>query len=229
MKSICRCRTRSPLVAISLFLAFAAPTMTAAPARAAPTVVALWHMDETSGSSAVDASGLGNNGTNTGVAYVGPGFDGTGGAYAFSSTSMVVTAGTPSLNPGTADITLTAHVETSVLPGSVGDYDIIRKKQGGQIYKMEILGTGRAYCQFKGTVANGVVKGGPNIVDGRWHAIVCAKTASGISLRVDGQAVASKAIVVGSISNSIGVYLGRKPDGTDAYTGLMDEVSIAFA
>jgi hypothetical protein len=217
------------LVAISLFLAFAAPTMTAAPARAAPTVVALWHMDETSGSSAVDASGLGNNGTNTSVAYVGPGFDGTGGAYAFSSTSMVVTAGTPSLNPGTADITLTAHVETSVLPGSVGDYDIIRKKQGGQIYKMEILGTGRAYCQFKGTVANGVVRGGPNIVDGRWHAIVCAKTASGISLRVDGQAVASKAIVVGSISNSIGVYLGRKPDGTDAYTGLMDEVSIAFA
>jgi hypothetical protein len=72
------------------------------------------------------------------------------------------------------------------------------------------------------------VKGGPNIVDGRWHAIVCAKMASGISLRVDGQTVASKAIVVGSISSSIGVYLGRKPDGTDAYTGLMDEVSIAF-
>ena len=86
--------------------------------------------------------------------FVSPGFDGTGGAYAFNGNSRVVIPDSPSLNPGSQDVTLTAHVKTSTLPGSVGDYDLIRKKKNAQIYKMEILGTGTGYCQFKGTAAN---------------------------------------------------------------------------
>jgi hypothetical protein len=215
----------------SLTLALIASSMIVVlttPVYASPSLVALWHMDETSGTTAFDSSGNENNGVDSNITFVAPGFDGTGGAYSFNGTSQVVTPNSPSLNPGTADITLAAHVNTSVLPGAVGDYDIIRKKKSAQIYKMEIIKTGQGYCQFKGTVANGVVKGGPNVVDGRWHAIVCAKTATQISLTVDGVTVAKKVVTVGSISNTIGVYLGRKPDGTDAYTGLMDEVSITI-
>ena len=198
------------------------------PVYASPSIVALWHMDETSGAAASDSSGLGNNGVDSNITFVAPGFDGTGGAYSFNGTSQVVTSNSPSLNPGASDIALTAHVNTSTLPGAVGDYDIIRKKKNAQIYKMEIIKTGQGYCQFKGTVTNGVVKGGPNVVDGRWHTIVCAKTATQISLTVDGVTVATKVVTVGSISNTIGVYLGRKPDGTDAYNGLLDEVSITI-
>ena len=120
------------------------------------------------------------------------------------------------------------HVKTSTLPGSVGDYDLIRKKKGAQIYKMEILGSGTGYCQFKGTVANATVKGGPNLVDGRWHSIVCAKTSTEVTLTVDGVLVKTKVQATGSISPSIALYLGQKPDGGDAYTGLMDEVSVTI-
>lgn len=220
-------RTRRTGTALALIAAWTI-AIAAAPVHAAPTVVALWHMDETSGTTAFDSSGNANDGTLTNIAFVTPGFDGTGGAYSFNGTSRVVTANAASLNPGTANISLTAHINTTVLPGAVGDYDLIRKKMSAQIYKMEIIKTGQGYCQFKGTVANGVVKGGPNLVDGLWHTIVCSKTSTGISLVVDGVTVATKTITVGSISNTIGVYLGRKPDGTDAYTGLMDEVSITI-
>ena len=90
------------------------------PADATPTVVALWHMDETSGNTAVDATGNGHNGVNTNIAFVSPGFDGNGGAYSFNGTSRVVVPDSPALNPGTANITLTAHVKTSTMPVQMG-------------------------------------------------------------------------------------------------------------
>ena len=199
-----------------------------APASAAPTTVGLWHMDETSGTTAMDATGNGHDGVDTNIVFVSPGYDGTGGAYAFNGASRVVIPDAPSLNPGSQDITLVAHVKTSTLPGSVGDYDLIRKKAAAQVYKMEILGTGTGYCQFKGTVASAAVKGGPNIVDGRWHTIVCTKTSSQVQLSVDGVVVATKVRTAGSISPPIALYLGRQPNGSDAYTGVMDEVSIVI-
>jgi hypothetical protein len=198
------------------------------PATAAPAAVALWHMNETSGSTAVDATGNGHNGTNTNITFATPGFDGTGGAYSFNGSSRVVIPDSPGLNPGSQDITLIAHVKTSTPPGSVGDYDLIRKKKASHVYKMEILGTGTGYCQFKGTIASAAVKGGPNIVDGSWHTIVCAKTANQVTLTVDGVLVAKKVRAAGSISPPIALYLGQQPDGSDAYTGLMDEVSVTI-
>jgi len=185
-------------------------------------------MDETSGTIAFDATGNGHTGANTNIAFVSPGFDGTGGAYAFNGSSRVVIPDSPSLNPGSQDVTLTAHVKTSTLPGSVGDYDLIRKKKNAQIYKMEILGTGTGYCQFKGTVANAAVKGGPSVVDGLWHTIVCRKTSTQVTLTIDGVLVKTKVLATGSIVPPIALYLGQKPDGGDAYTGLMDEVSITI-
>ena len=200
----------------------------ATPATASPTVVALWHMDETSGTTALDATGNGHVGANTNIAFVSPGFDGIGGAYSFNGSSRVVIPDSPGLNPGSQDITLIAHVKTSTLPGSVGDYDLIRKKKASQVYKMEILGTGTGYCQFKGTTASVAVKGGPNIVDGQWHTIVCTKTSTQATLTVDGVLVGTKVRTAGSISPPIALYLGQQPDGSDAYTGLMDEVSVTI-
>jgi hypothetical protein len=185
-------------------------------------------MDETSGATASDATGNGHTGANTNIAFVAPGYDGTGGAYAFNGIARVVVPDAPDLNPGTADITITAHVNTSVLPGAVGDYDLVRKQKAGHVYKLEILGNGTGYCLFKGSAGGKAVKGGPNVVDGRWHTLSCVRAGTTISLVVDGVTVATRVAATGSIAPPIAVYLGRKPDGTDAYTGLMDEVSITI-
>ena len=120
----------------------------ATPAQAIPALAALWHMDESVGTTLFDASGLGNDGVATSVSFVKPGFDGGGGAYSFNGVSAVVIPNSPSLNPGTADIVLTVHVRTSVLPGPVGDYDILRKKQNGHPQHAEPLRTS-PYCRSR--------------------------------------------------------------------------------
>ena len=86
------------------------------PAGAA-TTAALWHMDETSGTTAIDSSGNSNNGSLTGITFTSPGFDGTGGAYSFNGTSSkVLVPDSASLNPGSADVSITVHVKFTVKP-----------------------------------------------------------------------------------------------------------------
>lgn len=215
------------LTSAALAVSFAFVLYQAPSASAASITAGLWHMDETSGTTAHDSSGLQNNGTMTNVTFVTPGFDGTGGAYAFNGTSAKVTIpNSGSLNPGAQDITITVHVNFTALPGSVGDYDLVRKVGSGTFYKIEISGKGQAVCLFRGTTAKGKVAFGPALNDGSWHSITCAKTSGSVTAIVDGQS-SSRAFTVGSISNSIPLVLSGKKTGTDdLYHGLMDEVSI---
>ncbi len=210
--------------------AAAASIALAAPAPAA-TYAGLWHMDESSGTTAVDASGNGNDGTLSNISFVAPGFDGTGGAYSFNGTnSRVIVPDAPSLNPLAQNVTIVAHVNFTVAPPiSVGDYDLIRKKggNGGQQYKMEILGSGKAHCVFKGSVAVAGLTVGPNLADGAWHTITCTKTSASITLDVDGNSHLTKNVTIGSISNPTALILGGKADASgDWYHGTMDETSV---
>lgn len=195
----------------------------------AATTVALWHMDESSGQM-VDSSSSGNDGTLTNVTRVSPGYGGGGRAYSFNGSSSKVTVpNDSSLNPGSQNVTIKAHVKFSTRPSSsVGDYDLVRKQSNSAgTYKMEILLNGRAFCRFSGTNGGTNITAGPDLSDNRWHTITCRKTSSSIILTVDGSSF-SKSVNVGSISSSIALYLGAKPPGADWYKGIMDEVSIAF-
>ncbi len=195
----------------------------------ASTTVGLWHMDETSGTTASDSSGFQNDGSLTDVTFVSPGFDGTGGAYSFNGTSSKVKIpNSTSLNPGSQDVTVQVHVRFTALPGAVGDYDLVRKAGSGSFYKIEISGKGQAVCLFKGTIAKGKVAFGPALNDGLWHEIICTKTSGSVTATVDGQS-SSGAFTVGSISNSVPLVLSGKKTGTDdLYNGVMDEVTIGI-
>jgi Concanavalin A-like lectin/glucanases superfamily len=218
-------RTRQMLSASALVLA--ALLQGGAPPAGAASKVALWHMNAVAGPM-IDASGSGNNGTLEAIRRVSPGYNGRGRAYRFNGTNARVIVGNDaSLNPGTRNITLTAHVKTSVQPPpSVGDYDVVRKGSG--IYKMEIMGSGRASCRFEGSSGGVSIEAGPNVANGRWHAITCWKTSSRIRLTVDGASwsVSGRA---GAISSGSSLVLGGKPNASgDWYRGVMDEVSIAI-
>src|SRR3954452_13282703 len=71
------------------------------PAPPAPGQVALWHMDETSGTVMHDAVG-GHDGTLSGVTVGAPGFAGT--AFGFSGSGFVSVPTAAALNPGAADL-----------------------------------------------------------------------------------------------------------------------------
>jgi len=200
-------------------------------------------MDEGAGATQmVDASGNNNHGslTNAETGLAGH----IGKSYYFGRVGLPSLADVPhsaTLNPGTADITLSMYAKfPKVPPAAVGDYDMVRKglssKTAGN-YKMEIVprnsGTiGRAYCLFKGTSGRGVLAKGPDLSDDQWYYIECKKTATQVSLRVKATVGSfdqtwTKSVVVGSIINSTNVYVGAKaPAGGDQYTGAMDEVKI---
>jgi hypothetical protein len=203
--------------------ASSAPT---APVRPLPGVVALWHMDETSGTTMFDSVGA-HNGTLHSTQVGLPGF--TGAAYAFNgSSSYVDVPSTADLNPGSANITITIHLKTSgTPPPPPADWDIFRKglytTRGGE-WKMEFQKTGQASCGFEGTGGYAELVAGPAINDGQWHTISCIKTSTAIQVVVDGQAF-SKAANVGSITNSTDVAIGARP-GSDWYQGQLDEASI---
>jgi hypothetical protein len=193
----------------------------ATPASAG-TVVGLWHMDETSGTTAHDSSGHGNDGRNSNITY-------GGGAYSFNGrSSRVLVSDDASLDPGNADITISLKVKFTVPPSrAVHDYDLVRK--GDSIfYKIEITLAGRARCQFHGSSHDGGIVFGPDLSNGQWHTITCTKTATKISGSVDGKS-ASRSVQIGSISNGVALSLGGKASGTqDLYQGQMDEVKITI-
>ena len=189
-------------------------------------LVALWHMDETSGSTMFDSVGSHNgtlHSTQTGLA----GFSGT--AYGFNgSSSYVSVPSSADLNPGSANITFTIHLKTAgTPPPPPADWDIFRKglyTDGGGEWKMEFQQTGQASCGFEGTSGYAELVAGPAINDGHWHTISCVKTSTMIQVVVDGQTF-SKAATIGSISNTTNVAIGARP-GSDWYQGQLDEASV---
>jgi hypothetical protein len=187
---------------------------------------ALWHMDETSGTTMVDSSGNGNNGT---LHKVTPGVSGFAGtAYAFNGTSSYVSVpNAPSLNPGSANINISFELKTTSLP-TQGDYDLVRKGTfQTEEYKIELLQSGQLSCVFRGSTNHFNATAGSGLNDGSWHQIQCIKTSTQVQLVIDGTVTKTTTGTVGSISNTYNVDIGAYP-GSDWYKGNLDEVSIAF-
>jgi hypothetical protein len=204
------------------------------PSTAAPQAVSVWQMDETSGTTMIDSLGA-NNGTQSNVTLGVPGLVGT--AYGFNGVnSVVVVPDSPSLNPGSSDFSFTLSVRFSIIPDT--DYDLLRKglstTKGGD-YKLEALSRqhgsiAQANCLFTGSSGTSHLVAGPDLSNGQWHTITCAKSTTTISLTIDGQTY-SKAASVGSITNSAPLTLGAKLKGTklrDRYVDAMDEVTFSI-
>ncbi len=198
---------------------------TALPAEGG-TLVALWHMNERSGSVMHDSAGR-NNGTIRRVSLGRPGFKGT--AFGFDgSASRVDVPSSTGLNPGSSNFTVRAHVKLPNPPAR-DSYDLVRKGVCcKQFWKMEIhrvSGVAKASCRFRGSNRSLALTQGPKLDDGRWHTIVCEKRSSSIRLIVDGRAF-SLSGSVGSITNTARLTVGYKADYSDWYKGTLDEVSI---
>ena len=187
--------------------------------------VALWHMDETSGTVMNDSAGA-NDGTLDQVALGTPGA--IGKAYGFDGqNSFVSVPSAKDLNPGTATITLTLRLKTTSAPTAPpADFDLIRKGTfGGSEYKVELQHSGQASCGFEGSAGYSELIAGPRVNDGKWHTVQCTKAPTAIQLVVDGK-IFTQSANVGSISNSASLVIGARPDA-DWYSGSLDEISIA--
>ena len=210
-----------------LVLAFGLLIATASPASAA-TLVARWNMDGT-GSTGGDSTGRGHTGTLHHVAVGRSGISGSG--YGFSGKPSYVTVpSSGDFSPGSGNFKITLAVRFPALPSSsVADFDLLRRglsSTAGGSYKLEILRSGRAFCDYRGSSGEVTVTGTQNLANNKWHTISCARVGNSVVLTVDGTSV-SRSGSIGSITGSGSLYIGAKDSsGNDQYSGLMDAVSI---
>lgn len=199
-------------------------------ASASTTTVGRWHMDEEGGRTMNDSSGLGNDGSiSSGVTLDRAGASGR--AYRFT-TGHVTVPDDDSLDPGSATITLRASIKllSSVpAPTEDDDFDIVRKgtsTSAGGYYKMEV--TDRALCAFRFGGVTHVVRSTATVKrDDAFHTYRCRKTASSISVTLDGTTTSSP-VGRGSISSSSPVIVGAKStSGGDQTNAVVDEVSVS--
>lgn len=210
----------------TVLLAMTAQSATATAAQG------LWHFDERTGSTAVDSSGSGNNGTLRGGVGLGKaGYAGTAFSFTTAGSWVEVPAAT-SLNPGARDFSFSAWINISQAPARSVTYDIVRKglttTSGGE-FKLEIVPGGRARCIAKdGAGRRGSILGpSTNLADSRWHQVGCARVGSAWRVVVDGT-VRSTTVALGSISNTKSLAIGSKYGREDATPGLVDEVVLSI-
>ena len=212
----------------------------AATASAAPWVkVAVWHMNETSGSTmrdSVGVSGAKPNGRNPGklhsIRLGRVGF--TGGAYGFNGTSSYVDVPhSSSLAIGTKSFRVTVHVRTSVPGNSSSGDDLIKKgyyETSPGLFKMEFYPSGKVSCGFKGPKGyTGDIFSTSSVVTQppAYRTVRCEldQVAKQARLSVNGVVQATKSADVGSISSTNPVLIGAYP-GSGYYEGVLDEVVI---
>jgi len=202
----------------------------ASPAVAGAATVALWHMDETTGTTMTDSVG-GHHGQLRNVALGQPGFSGTG--YGFAGVGSIATVPSQAdLNPGAAPFTVTVHFRTSVVSRD-DSADLMRKglsTDSARLWKIELRPNAshtaaRVRCYFHGSRAAASIYASPmNVADGAWHTLQCFKRSRTIGMIFDGK-VRTKSARVGSISNGAVLTIGAKTATDDAFPGLVDEAA----
>ena len=210
-------RIRSTATACAT-LVVAATCLLSAPAQAGTGTIARWEMNEPVGSTVlVDQSGHGVNGDIGSKIQLGKVDSGTGVTYfkwpfAPPNTTppdspRLIHVPSSATNPGTRDFTVGIRYRTTQDFGNV-----IQKGQNGNkggYWKIEIP-NGHATCLFKGQSGSVLVNSNVNLNDGVWHAIVCSRTASGVTMVIDGTTTRFKAGISGNISNTVPMTVGGK-------------------
>jgi hypothetical protein len=205
------------VVALSVVPSVAGGT-TGSLAGAAASPVAVWEMNEASGSPVMfDSSGNARDGqvgaeVRTGVA------NDTGAGYRWIFTQpnqppakperLVTIADGAGLDPGDRVYSITFRYKTTQ---NFGNY--LQKGQattpGGQI-KVQAP-QGKVSCLFKGSLGRSATSSKTPLNDGAWHVITCRRDETGVSMYVDGEFRNRNRGATGYIDNSFPMTIGGKP------------------
>lgn len=189
------------------------------PASAATlTTLALWNMNETTGTKLVDSSGHGLNGT------IGSEVVKNGSVHTFNYLKPNIppphpghldTVTSSALNPGTRDYSITMVAAWTDTFGNM-----IQKGQSGTAggYFKWQAPKGIVQCLFRGSAGNAGVSSKKALNDGKWHVITCTRTATQVQMVVDGVVTATLKHATGMISNTKPLTIAGK--------GTCDQVSV---
>ncbi|MCW2135834.1 Concanavalin A-like lectin/glucanases superfamily protein [Actinoplanes cyaneus] len=225
--------------------ALAAPAAAAPREAAPPALVARYNFD--GGATAGKISDLSGKGTNLTVRGADNGTvaintEGAGRYAAFPvpcattapcARAILEAPNSPDLNPGVRTFRWAASVRVTAAQMK-GKANIMQKGLAGaeSVWKMQLTGkTGRAQCAMtgKGTTQAFTATSAKPIADGAWHKIVCERTATTLSVSVDGVPGTKVTIPATlSVDNTMPLRIGGPNFGasSDMYHGQLDDVYI---
>jgi hypothetical protein len=214
----------------------------AVPANAAiDRPVAVWWMNEGPGArTMVDSSGNGLNGTigtsvQTGVALSG---GGTGYRFPYKRPNtpppdpqhLVTVPHSSRLNPGSGAYAVELRMRTTHSFGNV-----IQKGQAGSkggYWKFE-QPSGKIACLFRGSAGTSTASSASvRVNDGNWHTVRCERTASSVTMWVDGVFTSRNRNATGTIANTRPLTIAGKGNcdqveiTCDYFSGDIDYVRI---
>ncbi len=209
------------------------------PASASATVrLAQWDMNEAPGAKVMaDSSGHGFDGVIGSAVQTGVVFSGAT-AYRWSNVKpnqppakpeRLVQVANSALNPGTRDYAVTIRYRTTHDFGNV-----IQKGQSGSkggYFKFQ-QPQGIISCLFRGSAGSAAVTSKTALNDGQWHTVRCERTATQVTMTVDGVLVGTTRHATGSISNNVPLTIGGKLNcdqvsiTCDYFAGDIDYISI---
>lgn len=219
----------------------AAQAMTAAARAAGGTVVASYTFDEGRTTQIADESGnghtlrliAGNGGTVRAVPHR------SGQALRFPAKCQTTsncpqaalqTASSAALNPGTRPISFGASVLLARSQTSRGQ-NIVQKgySSTSSQWKLQIDGTaGLPSCVLHGAgTATKIARSSVSVADGSWHTVECRRTATALTVLVDGAVRGNRAISAKlSLSNTRPLSIGGKGAyaDNDQFHGIIDDV-----
>jgi hypothetical protein len=216
---------RTPLLIASccsaaLLSACSAAGQPAAPDAAPSPTKLVYHMDERAGATVMkDDGGKHVDGTIGADVTAGVRVQGEMG-YRFppvdpTSTSthpghLATIPDRPEVDPGDRSYSVEIRYRTRQANGA----NLVQKGQahspGGQ-FKIQVP-EGNPQCYFKGDRGKVGATSPEKINDGAWHVLRCVRTASSVSLYVDGELRKSHQGSVGTIDNALPMTIGGKPD-----------------
>jgi hypothetical protein len=228
---------------LTIAVALAGVLALAVPANAAsfPLATSLQMNEGPGATTAVDSSGNGLSGivgshVQTGVALTG---GGTGYRFPYLRPNtppadpehLVVVPNSSALNPGTGDYAIEFRMRTTHSFGNV-----IQKGQAGSkggYWKFQ-QPSGKISCLFRGSAGSSTASAGSTVRvnDGNWHTVRCERTASMVTMLIDGVVTGRNRNATGTIANTRPVTIAGKGNcdqveiTCDYFSGDIDYVTI---
>jgi len=227
---------------LTVTAALAGVLVMALPANAAINQpVAIWQMNEGAGARAmIDSSGNRLDGVVGTSVQTGVGLTGGGTGYRFPYAKpntpppdpqhIVTVPNDNRLNPGTGDFAVELRMRTTHSFGNV-----IQKGQAGAkggYWKFQ-QPSGKITCLFRGSAGSSTgTSGTVRVNDGNWHTVRCERTASMVTMWVDGSVTSRNRNATGTIANTRPVTIAGKGNcdqvdiTCDYFSGDIDYVRI---
>lgn len=132
------------------------------------------------------------------------------------------------LDPRRKSFVFGAAVRTTAAK-AVNGMNVVQKgyfhQTGGQ-YKLQLQAGGVPSCVVAGALGRAIITAQNSIANGTWHRLSCTRTATAVTLRVDGVVRATDEIATGWLGNDSAIRIGGKKinPGNKQYRGHLDSV-----